>query len=110
MLSFELDGVAHTSRMDVEDSEISYLGNEGDFHNDISEFSSGLSMSGFIPPSIGLVKPTVNIQQRHLSFRYDNATQSLDGVRLFLIRGSANVSWSFALENPWPIQNLDYMD
>lgn len=25
------------SRMDVEDSEISYLGNEGDYHDDISE-------------------------------------------------------------------------
>ena len=24
-----------SSRMDVEDSEISYLGNEGDYHNDI---------------------------------------------------------------------------
>lgn len=27
--------VVYTSRMDVEDSEISYLGNEGDYHNDI---------------------------------------------------------------------------
>lgn len=26
-----------SSRMDVEDSEISFLGNEGDYHNDISE-------------------------------------------------------------------------
>ena len=26
----------YNSRMDVEDSEISYLGNEGDYHNDIS--------------------------------------------------------------------------
>lgn len=35
-LSGESDsGGVHTSRMDVEDSEISYLGNEGDFHNDI---------------------------------------------------------------------------
>lgn len=34
-LSSESDGVAHTSRMDVEDSDISYLGNEGDYHNDI---------------------------------------------------------------------------
>ncbi|CAM9960530.1 unnamed protein product, partial [Hapterophycus canaliculatus] len=28
-------GIVYTSRMDVEDSEISYLGNEGDYHNDI---------------------------------------------------------------------------
>ena len=28
------------SRMDVHDSEISYLGNEGDFHNDVSELGS----------------------------------------------------------------------
>lgn len=27
--------IVYTSRMDVEDSEISYLGNEGDYHNDI---------------------------------------------------------------------------
>lgn len=30
-------GKVWTSRMDVENSEISYLGNEGDYHNDISE-------------------------------------------------------------------------
>lgn len=30
-------GPVYTSRMDVEFSEISYLGNEGDYHNDISE-------------------------------------------------------------------------
>lgn len=42
-LSYEDDdGVAHTSRMDVERSDISYLGNEGDYHNDIGEFSSRL--------------------------------------------------------------------
>lgn len=35
------DGVhTYTSRMDVEDSEISYLGNEGDYHNDIGEKSA----------------------------------------------------------------------
>lgn len=31
-------GKVYTSRMDVEDSEISYLGNEGDYHNDIGAF------------------------------------------------------------------------
>lgn len=30
-------GKVHTSRMDVERSDISYLGNEGDYHNDIGE-------------------------------------------------------------------------
>lgn len=35
----ESTGEISTSRMDVEDSEISYLGNEGDYHNDISESS-----------------------------------------------------------------------
>lgn len=33
-------GKVYTSRMDVEDSEIMYLGNEGDYHNDIGAFVS----------------------------------------------------------------------
>lgn len=36
-LSSESEGQAFTSRMDVTDSEISYLGNEGDYHNDLGE-------------------------------------------------------------------------
>ena len=36
-LEDETSGTAWISRMDVEDSDISYLGNEGDYHNDISE-------------------------------------------------------------------------
>nr|QGV16393.1 Mannuronate C5-epimerase [Saccharina japonica] len=35
-LEDETTGEAWISRMDVEDSEISYLGNEGDYHNDIN--------------------------------------------------------------------------
>lgn len=31
-------GKIFTSRMDVENTEISYLGNEGDYHNDIGAF------------------------------------------------------------------------
>ena len=36
-LEDETTGAAWMSRMDVEDSDISYLGNEGDYHNDIGE-------------------------------------------------------------------------
>lgn len=32
------NGIVYTSRMDVLDSEISYLGNEGDYHNDIGTY------------------------------------------------------------------------
>jgi len=47
----------YTSRMDVEDSEISYLGNEGDYHNDIGECAA----TCFSPARniIGLVRARV---------------------------------------------------
>lgn len=48
-LSSEADnGMVYESRMDVEDSEISYLGNAGDYHNDTGAHEHAADLSAII--------------------------------------------------------------